>query len=71
MKIMGRGCRSGRGLRWVEILGRKEQQWGACLQTLEGHSGWVDTVLSSSDDRTVASGLDGSALRLWDAMTGE
>ena len=43
---------------------------GALIQTLEGHSSWVDSVAFSPDGHLLASSsVDGTA-RLWDSATG-
>jgi len=43
---------------------------GAALQTLEGHSGWVDSVAFSLDGQRVVSGSNDRTMRLWDIATG-
>ncbi|KAK5202643.1 hypothetical protein LTR47_011571 [Exophiala xenobiotica] len=44
---------------------------GKCLQTLEGHSSWVNSVAFSPDGQQLASGSRDESVRLWDARTGE
>jgi WD40 repeat protein len=44
--------------------------WGACLQTLEGHSDSVTSVAFSHDSTKLASASD-DTIKLWDASSGE
>ena len=44
--------------------------WSACLQTLEGHSSSVSSVAFSHDSTWLASALDNSTVKIWDASSG-
>ncbi|KIX08794.1 uncharacterized protein Z518_03451 [Rhinocladiella mackenziei CBS 650.93] len=47
------------------------RQWSECIQTLEGHSREVISVVFSLDGTRLASGSDDSTVRVWDVQTGE
>jgi WD40 repeat protein len=48
-----------------------QEKWSASLQTLEGHSEGVWTVVFSPDGQLAASGSGDSTVRLWDVHTGD
>src|SRR5271163_442493 len=46
-------------------------EWSACLQTLEGHSDWVNSVAFSHDSARLASASSDNTVKIWDASSGE
>ena len=47
-----------------------EDNWDACLQTLEGHGDLIRAICFSPDGKLLASASDDETIRLWDARTG-
>ena len=50
---------------WISLKPQVPDEWGALLQTLEGHSGSVLWVAFSPDGQKIASG--DKTVRVWDA----
>ncbi|KAI1012377.1 hypothetical protein LB504_013205, partial [Fusarium proliferatum] len=57
--------------KWISNLPKVEENWDACLLTLEGHSSLVRSVVFSHDSKWVASSSDDSTIRTWDTETGK
>ncbi|PNP52713.1 hypothetical protein FNYG_15804 [Fusarium nygamai] len=55
---------------WMISKPSVEENWNACLQTLEGHGHWVISVAFSADGEWIASGSLDKTVKIWDAGTG-
>ena len=57
--------------KWITIKPAMGDEWGACLQTLEGHSDDVSSVAFSHDSARLASASWDNTVKIWDASSGE
>ncbi|RKL05933.1 Vegetative incompatibility protein HET-E-1 [Fusarium oxysporum] len=57
--------------RWLALLPQVDSGWSAVLQTLEGHTNIVSSVVFSKDDRLIASGSYDSTIKIWNVATGK
>lgn len=56
---------------WVIQKPDMEYQWSPCLQTLEGHSDSITSVLFSHDSKFLASASYDRTVKIWDTSSGE
>ncbi|KFX88056.1 hypothetical protein V490_07867 [Pseudogymnoascus sp. VKM F-3557] len=55
---------------WLGKLPQVEDSWASLIQTLVGHSEWVEAVAFSLDGKQIATGSINNTIKLWDATTG-
>ncbi|KAK3307177.1 NACHT domain-containing protein [Chaetomium strumarium] len=57
--------------KWIIRKPTMADNWSACLQTLEGHSDWVNSVAWSPDASRLASASRDKTVKIWDPTTGQ
>src|SRR5436190_2218515 len=58
-------------LKWITITPPMRDEWSACLQTLEGHTGEVRSVAFTRDSTRLASASGDRTVKIWDASSGK
>ncbi|RKK30991.1 Vegetative incompatibility protein HET-E-1 [Fusarium oxysporum f. sp. cepae] len=57
--------------RWFSLLPKVDSNWNAVLQTLEGHTDSVRSVVFSNNGKLIASGSVDTTVKIWNVATGE
>ena len=57
-------------LEWITIRPSIPAEWNTCLQTLEGHSGSVNSVAFSHDSARLASASGDNTVKIWNTSSG-
>ncbi|RKK63627.1 Vegetative incompatibility protein HET-E-1 [Fusarium oxysporum] len=57
--------------RWISLIPKVDSDWNAVLQTLEGHTNWVTSVVFSQDGKLIASGSYDHTVKIWNMATGK
>jgi WD40 repeat protein len=55
----------------IKVITQLPGEWSACIQILEGHSGWVTGVVFSPDGSRMVSSSEDQTVRVWDVQTGQ
>ncbi|KAF3763158.1 hypothetical protein M406DRAFT_84049 [Cryphonectria parasitica EP155] len=55
---------------WITQKPSIEENWSACISTLEGHSARVSSIAFSPDGQHIASGSDDRTIKIWNAESG-
>ena len=55
---------------WIKTQPETDDEWDPCLQTLEGHTGIVNSVAFSLDGKRIISASKDRTLKIWDTTTG-
>ncbi|KAK3617365.1 hypothetical protein LTR56_025331 [Elasticomyces elasticus] len=56
---------------WLSVKPAVDEDWSACLQTLEGHSSRVSSVVFSGDSSRLASASHDLTVKTWDTSSGQ
>ncbi|KAF4946236.1 hypothetical protein FGADI_11338 [Fusarium gaditjirri] len=56
---------------WISLLPNVDSDWNAVLQTLEGHTTSVESVVFSKDGTLTASGSWDETVKIWNVVTGK
>ncbi|KAI3571439.1 hypothetical protein IWW34DRAFT_291909 [Fusarium oxysporum f. sp. albedinis] len=55
---------------WISLLPTVDSDWNAVLQTLEGHTDFINSAVFSNDGKLIASGSRDNTVKIWNVATG-
>ncbi|EXL39066.1 hypothetical protein FOCG_18314 [Fusarium oxysporum f. sp. radicis-lycopersici 26381] len=55
---------------WISLLPTVDSDWNAVLQTLEGHTSFINSAVFSNDGTLIASGSRDNTVKIWNVATG-
>jgi WD40 repeat protein len=56
---------------WIKLKRAIRNEWSSCLQPLDGHNRFINSVIFSHDSTHFATASDDSTVKIWDTSSGD